>query len=84
MLIQDENESILSFDEARDSLAINESSLKSPIQMASTLVPSFEEAMEVQVQVQKEGEPTKVQEGQGKKKRSFWILRTKKLSQSLT
>ena len=54
---QDESKPILGFDETRGSLAIDESSLKAPIQMDSTLVPSFEETMEVQVQVRKEEEP---------------------------
>jgi len=37
---------------------MDESSVKTPIQTNSTLVPSFEETMEVQVQVQKEEEPS--------------------------
>jgi len=65
ILVQDESKPILGFDEARESLAMDESSLKDSIQMASMLVPSFEETMEVQVQEKEE--PTKVQRGQGRK-----------------
>jgi len=52
ILVQNENKPILSFDEARESLAIDESNLKTPIEMDSTLVSHFKETMKVQVQVQ--------------------------------
>jgi len=42
----------------RESLAIDGSSLKAHIQMDSTLVPSTKETMVVQIQVQKEEEPS--------------------------
>ena len=60
IFIQDENEPILVFDGVRESLTMDASSLKAPIQMDSTLVPSFEETMKVQVQEEKGS--TKVQE----------------------
>ena len=61
---------------------MDESSLKAPIQMDSTLVPSFEETMEVHVQVQEEKKPAMFQEeAKEKKMRSFWILKKRKLNQ---
>ena len=67
-LVQDRNKPTLGFDQKRDfnekrereSLAIDESSLKAPIQMDSTLVPFSKETIELQVQVQEEEESTKV------------------------
>jgi len=43
-LVQDKNEPILGFAKKSETetLPMDESSLKAPIQMASTLVPSFE------------------------------------------
>ena len=47
------------FDKKRGgkSLAMDESSLKAPIQTDSTLVPSFEEIMGFQVEIQKQEVP---------------------------
>jgi len=46
----------LAFDEKmeKESLAMDESSIKAPIQMDSSLVPPFEETIEVLVQVKEE------------------------------
>ena len=58
----------------------DESSLKAPSQMDSTLVASFEETMEVQVKVQEEEKPTKVQEEAKEEIGSLWILMRKELN----
>ena len=50
-MAQNENESILGFDEARESLVIDESSFKVPIQIDSTPISYFEKTMEVRISV---------------------------------
>ena len=40
--------------EKQKSLAMDDSSIKAPIQIDSTLIPSFKETMAVQVHIQKE------------------------------